>query len=173
MATMAERIYQATRVCADTGLTNEIQTLSIGSGTPESGSMTVDNATSTVTLDFDSTAAEVEAALVATDDYEEDDIVCSGGPLPGTGIAITFTGRQEGNVAALTVTDVDLSAGTPAIATSTGGVDGLRKDLRDAFEALNTAMQAIWSTASTSTPVKNQFEDDIVALCRKFANELT
>ncbi|MCR9230457.1 MAG: hypothetical protein NXI29_05550 [bacterium] len=79
----------------DTG-TGEVQTLSI-SGSPVSGTFALSyGGYVTVLLDYDSTAGEIETALESLPGIAAVDVSCSGGPLPGSDIAITFAAALGG-----------------------------------------------------------------------------
>lgn len=78
---------------------NEVQQLAT-TGTPTQGTFTLTyDGQTTSALDFDSSAAEVDAALEALSNIGSGDVTCTGGPLP-TPIDIEFTGS-------LAATDVD------------------------------------------------------------------
>ena len=106
--------------------TNEVQSLSIGGGTPTSGTFTLTyDGQTTAAIAYDATAANVETALEALANLDTADVTCSGGPLPGTAVAIEFTGTLAAtNVAQITAADVDLDTGLPAVVTSTQGAAG-------------------------------------------------
>lgn len=79
----------------DTG-TGEVQTLSI-SGSPVSGTFALSyGGYVTDMLDFDSTAGEIETALESLPGIAAVDVSCSGGPLPGSDIVITFAAALGG-----------------------------------------------------------------------------
>lgn len=173
MPTMAENFYEIAKVCSDSGLTLETQSVSITGGTPESGNFTLTfDGETTGNIAFDATASQLQSALEALDNIQSGDVSCSGGPLPGSAVTVQFQGRLEGAVPEMTASDVDLSAGSPAISTSQAGADGLRKDLRQAFEAFDSAMGTIWSTAGTKSYVIAAHQGEMIKLCRRFATEL-
>ena len=89
-----------------TGGTNEVQELAIA-GSPGQGTLTLTFAGQTTTpLDFESTAAEVAAALEGLSNIGAGDVTCTGGPLPGTPVVITFTAALAAtNVAQITAND--------------------------------------------------------------------
>lgn len=110
------------------GGTAEVQTLTV-TGTPTGGAIQITfNGETTGDIDFDATASEVGAALLALPNVDSGDIVASGGPLPGTAVVLTFGGQYAGtSMPLMTVEDEDLTGGTTpaaAIAETTPGVDG-------------------------------------------------
>lgn len=105
LALEAEEVWVVGSAGAD-----EVQTLSI-TGSPTGGSFTITfNGETTAAIAFNATANDVETALEALNGI--DDVVVTGGPLPGTAIVITFAGSLSGvNVALMTTTD-SLTGGT-------------------------------------------------------------
>ena len=91
---------------------NEVQTLSI-TGTPTGGTFTITfGGETTAAIDYDATAAEVQAALVALSSIGAGNMLCSGGPLPGTAVVCEFQGDEgQTNQAIMTTTD-SLTGGT-------------------------------------------------------------
>jgi hypothetical protein len=123
---------------ANTQGTNEVQTLTI-TGTPTGGSFTVTSTITgysrltadnnftgtTVAVAYNATAAVLQAALETI--LGVGNVVCAGGPFPGTACTITFQGELAvTNVAALSTTDSLTGGSTPAsaISTTTAGVNG-------------------------------------------------
>ena len=109
-----------------TGGTNEGQTITIG-GTATSGTFTLTfDGQTTTALQWNSTAAQVKAALEALSNIEIGDITATGGPLPGSPIVATFGGSLAGtNVPQMTATSSLVgSSPTIAVTTTTGGVAG-------------------------------------------------
>ena len=63
------------------------------------------NSHTTGSLDWDSTASEVQAAFIALSDFVDGDVVCTGGPWPETDIYAEFEGNfAETDVSAVTST---------------------------------------------------------------------
>lgn len=85
--------------------TNEIQQLTT-TGTPTQGTFAlIYSGQTTTALDFDATAAEVDAALEALSNIGAGDVTCTGGPLPAA-INIEFTGALAAtDVSEITVND--------------------------------------------------------------------
>jgi len=119
--------------------TNEVQTITI-TGTPTGGTFTITSAITgssaktasgnftgtTVAIARNATAAVVQAALETI--LGEGNVVCGGGPFPGTPVSVTFRGELSStNVAALTTTDSFTGGSSPAsaVTTATAGVTGL------------------------------------------------
>lgn len=106
--------------------TPEVQTLT-ESGTISGGTYTLSfNGETTAALNFDATAATVEAALEALTGIGTDNIVVTGGPVHTTPLTITFQGELSGNQSQITANVGSLTGTTPGItaATSTPGVAG-------------------------------------------------
>lgn len=104
---------------------NEVQSLAI-TGTPTGGTFTLTySGQTTSALAYNATAAQVQAALEALSNIGAGDVSCTGGPLPGTAIAVQFRGALAAtNVAQMTTTD-SLTGGTApasAVTTTTAGV---------------------------------------------------
>lgn len=71
----------------------DVQTLSLG-GNPTGGSFTLVFGGQTAPVRFNATAAQVQAALTALPSVGANHAVCTGGPLPGTSVTITFAGTM-------------------------------------------------------------------------------
>lgn len=107
---------------------SEVQTITV-TGSPTGGSFTLTfSGQTTGAIDWDATAGEIQTALEALSNIAPGDVVCAGGPLPGTPVTVTFGGQYAGSdVALMTDTDVGLTGGTtPAVTvtTSTPGGSG-------------------------------------------------
>lgn len=107
------------------GGTNEVQVATI-TGTPTGGTFTLTfSGQTTAAVDFDATAAEVQAALEALSNVDEGDVAVTGSA--GGPYTVTFAeqGQYAGtNVAQMTADGAALTGGTsPAVgvATTTGG----------------------------------------------------
>jgi len=114
-----------------TATTNEVQTLTI-TGSPTGGffklrfkAAAAAPIEETADIAHSATAAAVQTALEALPSIDPGDVVCTGGPLPATGVVITFVGDWAAtNVEALTFTHT-LTGGsspTPVITQTTPGV---------------------------------------------------
>jgi hypothetical protein len=104
---------------------NEVQSLTI-SGTPTGGTFTLTFGGQTTTpIAFNATAAAVQTALAALSSIGSGNITCSGGPLPGSAITVTFNGLLANQPQSLMVGATALTGGTSpalAIARVTSGV---------------------------------------------------
>lgn len=103
---------------------NEVQTLSI-TGTPTGGTFTISYAGQTTgAIAYNANAATVQTALLALSNLDTDDVVCTGGSLPGTAISMTFSGTLANtDVAALTTTS-SLTGGTSPLISVTETLKG-------------------------------------------------
>src|SRR5947208_1612589 len=77
---------------------NDVQTIS-ETGPPTVGTFTVtlDSYTSAA-IAYNANAAAVQTALVAMPNIGSGNVVCSGGPLPGTPVVVTFQGALAGTI---------------------------------------------------------------------------
>lgn len=104
--------------------TSEVQTVTITGG-PTGGTFTLTfGAATTAAIAYNAAASAVQSALEALSTIGAGNVACSGGPLPGTAVSVTFAGslaRQD--VAQMTATGSLTGGTTPAvaIATSTAG----------------------------------------------------
>lgn len=103
---------------------SEIQTLTI-TGIPTGGTFTITFAGQTTTaIPYNAVATAVGAALIALSNIGPGDVVCTGGPLPGTPVVITFGGAYAGTDVALMTTTSSLTGGTTPAATITTTTPG-------------------------------------------------
>lgn len=104
---------------------NEVQTLTI-TGTPTGGTfaLTFDGQT-TAGIAFDADSATVQTALEALSNIAVDDVACTGGPLPGTPVVITYLANLGAQDVALMTADGALLTGgsspDAAVALTTPG----------------------------------------------------
>jgi hypothetical protein len=103
-----------------------VQTLSV-TGTPTGGGFALSfGGQTTGSIPFNATAAAVQTALTALGGIGAGNVVCAGGPLPGTAVTITFAGSLAvGPQPLIAVAANTLTGGTtpvPAIASTTPGV---------------------------------------------------
>lgn len=105
---------------------NEVQNISVATGTPTAGTFTLAfDGQTTAPIAFNATAAQVQAALEALTNINPGDVVASGGPLPGTSVDVTFQGQYAGtNVPQMTVDNTNVIGGTYQVTTTTQGVPG-------------------------------------------------
>nr|WSZ21139.1 hypothetical protein OH837_49315 [Streptomyces canus] len=101
--------------------TDEVQTVTI-TGTPTGGTYTLTFSGQTTSgIAYDATAGAVQTALVALSNIAPGDVVCAGGPHPGTPVTVTFGGAYDGvDVPQMTASGASLTGGTsPAVTVST------------------------------------------------------
>lgn len=102
-----------TNAGAPTSEVNEVQSITSDAGTATGGTFTLTyDGQETAAIDFDATAAEVDAALEALSNIDAGQLTCAGGPLPGTPITVNFGGI---NAAEMTIDDALLTVPTPAV----------------------------------------------------------
>ncbi|MEL3944877.1 hypothetical protein [Streptomyces sp. LNU-CPARS28] len=102
-------------------LSNEVQSVAI-TGSPTGGTYTLTFAGQTTAgIAYDATASAVQSALEALSNVEVGDVVCAGGPHPGTPVTVTFLGQYAGtDVAQMTASAAGLTGGTsPAVNVTT------------------------------------------------------
>lgn len=120
------------------GLSNEVQTINLGAATAGTVTITFQGST-TGSLAFNATVAQVQAALDALPNINPGDVTVSGGPWPATNMTLTFGGQYVGvNVSQVTATPTGLTGGTVTIATATAG--GSATDLGTAVGLLFAAV---------------------------------
>jgi hypothetical protein len=103
----------------------DVQTLSI-SGSPTGGTFTLTfGGQTTAAIAFNAATAQVQTALTALSNIGAGNVTCSGGPLPGASVTITFAGAlAPGTQSVMTVGNNSLTGGTtpsPAVAHTTTG----------------------------------------------------
>jgi hypothetical protein len=105
--------------------TNEVQTLTV-TGTPTGGSLTLSlDGRPTATIAFNAAASAVQSALEALPNIGTGNVVCAGGPLPGSAVTITFQGALAKRPIPNLVATSALTGGsspTAAVAETTPGV---------------------------------------------------
>lgn len=145
---------------APTDGANEVQEIAI-SGTPTGGTFTLTfGGQTTGNIAYNASAATVQTALRALSSIGSPNVVCTGGALPGTAVAVTFASALAGtNVAQMTADDSNLTGGTTpavAISTTTAGVTGtLKGEVNPGtdwlFDTTNGNMYAVAGTSTTPT----------------------
>jgi hypothetical protein len=101
--------------------TDEVQTVTV-TGSPTGGTYTLTFSGQTTSgIAYNATAAAVQSALEALSNVESGDVVCAGGPHPGTPITVTFGGQYDGaDVPQMTASAAGLTGGTsPAVTVTT------------------------------------------------------
>lgn len=104
---------EATGLARQAVAENEVQTVTI-TGTPTGGTFTLTySAQETAAIAYNATAADVQAALEALSNIDDGDVLCAGGPFPGTPVTVEFTGNLANtNVALMTADSTGLTGGT-------------------------------------------------------------
>lgn len=159
-------VSQITPVVA--GSSNAEQLLTI-TGTPTGGTFTLTfSGQTTSAIAYNATAATVQAALVALSNVGAGNVVCSGGPLPGTGsstVVVWFTGSLSNNTTLMTSTD-SLTGGSSPASHIAAGSDSSTKCIAFHKSAMMMAMRPFrdipaGSGVSTATVVD---EDSGIAI---------
>jgi hypothetical protein len=174
---VAAAVVQAA-VNVGTEVANEVQTLSI-SGGPTGGTFTLTYAgQTTVTIAFNANAATVQTALQNLTSIGSGNVICTGGPLPGTPITITFAGTL-GNLPLnlITIGTNSLTGGstpTPSVSRTTAGVSVVNHTARAAqakqillnqsnYAQLYLLPVAVLSTTQTDYPASNHYQLNVAA----------
>ncbi|MCX4885862.1 hypothetical protein [Streptomyces sp. NBC_00847] len=105
--------------------TDEVQTVTI-TGTPTGGTYTLTlSGQTTAGISYDATASAVQSALEALSNIAPGDVVCAGGPHPGTAVTVTFGGAYDGaDVPQMTASAAGLTGGTSPDVTVTTTTPG-------------------------------------------------
>jgi hypothetical protein len=155
---------------APTNGVNDQQTITI-TGSPTGGSFTLTfGGQTTSALPWNATAAQVQAALNAlssiggfSDLAMAGSVVCTGGPLPGTGIVVTFAGALAGeSQSVITHTDSLTGGSSPVVVIThtTSGVTATWRGVGKGNILLDTTHQLIYmNTGTAHTPVWTAWSD--------------
>lgn len=125
MTEFATTYPQNTTVPAGSTPSNEVQTISQGTGTSTAGTfkLTLDG-DQTTAIAYNASAATVQTALEALDDVKPGDIVASGGALP-TAVVLTFHDDYAAeDVPTITVDNSANTGGTYKVVETTKGKSG-------------------------------------------------
>ena len=127
---------------------DEVVTIS-DANDPCSGTFTLSfGGQTTSALQWDSTAEEIDTALEALSTIGENEVICSGGPLPDD-ITITFDNALGGqNVGAITFTDVDLVPTGTAVYEITVTTAGSGLVYGSSIATIQTAIDALSNVES-------------------------
>lgn len=189
-AALARRVTGVTRCLALDGYdpgTDEVQEIEI-TGSPTGGTFTLTfDGQTTAGIAYNAAASAVQSALEALSNIGAGNVTCTGGPLPGSAVTVTFGGALAvTDVAEMTTTD-SLTGGTApasAVTTTVAGVapstgndraicvvpvdaDGaavsadIRQDVVDYLDALREVNFVVTSTVPTSTTINVAFTVDI------------
>jgi hypothetical protein len=124
-------------IAVSTEVLNDVQTLTITGG-PTGGTFALTwSGQTTATIPWNASAGTVQTALAALSNVGAGNVVCTGGPLPGTAVVVTFTGTL-GNTAqvAIAIGTSSLTGGAspaPSIAHTTVGVGYVNHAARQAL----------------------------------------
>lgn len=133
---------------------SEVQTLTI-TGTPTGGTFTMTySGQTTAGIAYNADAATVDAALEALSNIAADEVACTGGPLPGTPVVVTFL-ATSGNVALMTASGASLTGGTTPAATvalTTGGYGAQKATLNAAIDVLGAAIDTFVTDTGCTEP---------------------
>ncbi|SIO60141.1 hypothetical protein SAMN05444166_6282 [Singulisphaera sp. GP187] len=98
---------------------NETKRITV-TGTPTGGTLTSTvNGQTTAAIVYNATAAAVQAALEALSNVAVGGAICTGGPLPGTPVNVTFTGNLGLQTVTMSTTDSFSGGSSPASAVTT------------------------------------------------------
>jgi hypothetical protein len=100
--------------------TDEVQTVTI-TGTPTGGTYTLTfSGQTTSAIAYNAAASAVQSALEALSNIASGDVVCAGGPHPGTPVTVTFGGDYDGeDVPQMTASGSFTGGTSPAVAVTT------------------------------------------------------
>lgn len=106
--------------------TNEVQTITI-TGTPAGGTFKLSfRGVPTANIAYNAASSAVQSALEAISTVGTGNVVCAGGPLPGSPVTATFQGQLAGqNLAMLAVNTSALTGGTTPTITVTETTPGV------------------------------------------------
>lgn len=120
--------------------TNEVQRITVTGG-PTGGSFTATVLGQTATIPYNATAAQVKALIGALSSVGVDNVLTSGGPLPGSTVDVTFINLLgDKDITTITVNNAGLTGGTSpaaAITTPTAGT-GTGPGIYAAYASGNT-----------------------------------
>lgn len=104
---------------------SEVQRITI-TGAPTGGTFTLTfNSQTTAGIAYNATASAVQSALEALSNINPGDVVCDGGPLPGSFVTVTFGGQYAGtDVTQMTASGAGLTGGTTPTVTVTTTTSG-------------------------------------------------
>jgi hypothetical protein len=98
---------------------NQVTTVAL-TGTPESGTFTLDvNGAVTAAISVDATAADVAAAIEAALNVAAGTVIATGGPFPANPVTVEFNGTLAQSGVSVAVDDNDLDDGAPTVTDTT------------------------------------------------------
>lgn len=168
--------YSATRLdsaLAMVPVRSEVQTVTI-TGTPTGGNFNISYAGQTTgAIAYNASAANVDTALEALSNIAAGEVVCAGGPLPGTAVTVTFAnGLGSTNIALMTADSTNLTGGTTptaSIATTTTGYGAESVTINAAIDTLGTAVDTMVTDAAISAAEAEELYEMLYAFGEKIA----
>jgi len=149
---------------------NEVQTLSIVTGTPTTGTFKLTlNGETTAAINYNASAADIQSALEALAGVEAGDVVCSGSSLPGGPVTITFGGNLAGmDITQITVSDSTLDTGTVSVVETTKGNDGwIVRNSNNISDAITGVTLNLQDVTEVDAPVKITVTRNTTAVASK------
>jgi hypothetical protein len=109
--------------------TNEVQTITV-TGTPTGGNFKLTfQGAQTANIAYNAIASAVQSALEALSTIGSGNVLCSGGPLPGTPVTVTFQGTLAAqSLPQMTADSSGLTGGTTPTATVTTATEGVEAE---------------------------------------------
>lgn len=137
---------------------NEVQTLSIVSGTPTTGTFKLTlNGETTTAINYNASASDIETALENLASVGVNDVSCSGSNLPGGSIEVAFAGDLAGmDITQMTVSeDSSLDAGVVSVVETTKGNDGwIDRNSNSINDALTGITLNLHDVTEVSDPIE-------------------
>lgn len=144
---------------------SEVQQIAITGG-PTGGNFTLTfQSQTTANIAYNASAATIQSALEALSNVDPGDVVCTGGPLPGTPVVVTFGGQYAGaNVTQMTANSAGLTGGTsPTVNVSittpggTGNAIGWRAPEVNVSPVPNGVAVEAWANAIIDNAVDGTY----------------
>jgi len=137
---------------------NEVQTLSIVSGIPTTGTFKLTlNGETTTAINYNASASDIETALENLASVGVNDVSCSGSNLPGGSIEVAFAGDLAGmDITQMTVSeDSSLDAGVVSVVETTKGNDGwIDRNSNSVTDALTGITLNLHDVTEVDTPIE-------------------
>lgn len=159
------------------GVTNEVQTISITGGTPTTGTFKLTlNGQTTAEIAYNASASDIQSALLALSGIEDGDVVCAGSNFPGGPISITFGGNLAGmDIANMTISDSSgIDAGAVSVSETTKGNSGwMSRNSNSISDALTGITLNINDVTETGSPVKITVNRNTASISKKLQTMVT
>lgn len=153
------------------GSQDEVQTLAITGGTPTTGSFSLSlNGETTAAINYDFSAADIQAALEGLDGIQSGDVIVTGTSLVAGDISIQFTGNLAGvDMDKMTVTDADtLDAGVISVTETVKGNDGwLHRNSNSVTDALSGVTLNLQEVTDEDDPIEVTINRSTSAVSKK------